>query len=934
MFTVWRVYGVLSPNIQEVQLDSDGRLVIAGSSFGGAAGHSQLVYGPEDNPVPVNIVEWRDHRVVATAKALTSGRVTLKRSFWFLSLADSASVSLPPQDLPSEPFGYQVPVQAAAPWPLFRRDHRNTGRSTLQARYDGSLPWAFQTGGSVSSTPVIDKDGIAYFGSGDRTFYAVAPDGSQVWSYATGGVIDSAAALLSPSTVVVPSADGNLYGLSTASEGPRQLWAFEAPGAPSSSGKAFHAAVAVGYDGTIYAGNTNLSYYALLPWGQLKWTYRTNASARSMAAFGANGRIFWGSNDAFVHAVGPDGSDAWTKRTLGIIGASAAVGNDGTVYIGSFDSHLYALTGDSGSTQWTFKTNDHVHAAVAIGEGADGRTDGIYFGSMDGRFYALDAQGSLKWMYDTGDPIRSSAAIGMGPSSESPPIVYFGGGDGKLYALDAASGRRRWSFDTTPTDLQLRDRNDLNSSVALGANGVYVGSESGALWYVPYDYCLHAEDPRCSVVAGEDLPEDLIGLAYVSPGGTTHFSDPPPISPASVISLRLVSRGNGATDAVHFCNTPLLCSVNDIRIEVEPPFDFRLEVPGNGQHLYIVPTEFLQPDTAYRLRVQGVYYSGGFQIGNLTIGGRTAGTLAEELILRTDQATPSLPVRMKDNEVPAFEWTRLAVPIPPMLASLNQAPFDASSWIMSVIYNSPPRGEAEGRFVVWGIGARHDDEGTLIPDPDPRLTLTLNGRYAGNNFILDAHDFTWSIADMDVPVDTYELRGQMDAEMRVRPGATFFAKAHAWSFPGLGPYLMLGGLTSNAYDELLMSGTYVTRPYPSAAPANKRPGNLKVVRVERVRPTDSLPGQVVVDFGSPPAAAYRVDKHRIGIVLIDRHSHHLLPLDYANGLCIVENTDGTLAQAVLTLPAGTFLPLETELLVIADAFPLHRATLRWVSPKK
>lgn len=47
---------------------------------------------------------------------------------------------------PSEPYGYQVPVSADAPWPALRRDHQNTGRSPIPTEYRGAERWSFQTG--------------------------------------------------------------------------------------------------------------------------------------------------------------------------------------------------------------------------------------------------------------------------------------------------------------------------------------------------------------------------------------------------------------------------------------------------------------------------------------------------------------------------------------------------------------------------------------------------------------------------------------------------------------------------------------------------------------------------------------------------------------------------------------------------------------------
>ena len=119
--------------------------------------------------------------------------------------------------------------------------------------------------------------------------------------------------------------------------------------------------------------------------------------------------------------------------------------------------------------------------------------------------------------YPAGDPIRSSAALGGSPDVEG-GIVYFGCGNGRVFALHARDGTRRWSFDTTASDPELADRNDLNGSVALGRTGLYLGSESGRVWYVPYDWCLHARDPRCRTDPAADPSREKASLVYVTPG--------------------------------------------------------------------------------------------------------------------------------------------------------------------------------------------------------------------------------------------------------------------------------------------------------------------------------------------------------------------------------------------------------------------------------
>ena len=156
----------------------------------------------------------------------------------------------------------------------------------------------------------------------------------------------------------------------------------------------------------------------------------------------------------------------------------------------------------------------------ALGQDATGHTSAIYVGSTDGSVYALSPRGQLRWRYDTGEPIRSSPVLGAAPAGERGEILYVGSSNGKLYALNAPTGRRRWSFDTTPRDPALRDRNDLNASPALGRTGVYIAGEHGYVDYVPYDYCLRRRDSRCSTNPAQEFGDQLDRVFPVSAGGT------------------------------------------------------------------------------------------------------------------------------------------------------------------------------------------------------------------------------------------------------------------------------------------------------------------------------------------------------------------------------------------------------------------------------
>ncbi|MBV9916890.1 MAG: PQQ-binding-like beta-propeller repeat protein, partial [Solirubrobacterales bacterium] len=590
-----------------------------------------------------------------------------------------------------------------------RRDARNTGASPIVARYHGDRPWAFRTERGVFSTPVIGGDGTVYVGSADTYFYAIAPDGRLRWRLKTGGIIDAGAALAQESsrrraaTLTFGSADERLYHLDPGATRPRILWKFRPTVAPVKGQQVnwWEGPVAIGPGGNIYAGNTGGTAYGLTPRGRLAWRFTSGGSMWTEPAFAADGGSFWGSLDLNVYHLAASGRPLWRTFTPGFVISSPAIGSDGTVYVGSFDSKLYALDPATGTPRWTFKTSDHIYASPALGHDARGRTDAIYIASADGSVYALTPRGRLRWRYDTGDPVRSSPVLSRAPNGEARQILYVGSSNGKLYALNTDTGRRRWSFDTTPDDPQLRDRNDLNASPALGRHGVLIAGEHGYVDYVPYDFCLHRIDPRCSTDPSSEFGNELDRVFPVSPGGSTLRSTAlSGVSPATVLNLRLVVRHHGRS-----VNAAMLDPARVLT--VSPRFRFTAQESGDGHYLYVVPRGLLRPGTTYRLRISGAYTDNGLNMGNFNPTGRVAGHFHQTIVVRTRSfpAHDALPLGAHATRVSAVTIKRLAVPMPAFLPSVNQIGFDSYDWIAATILRG------HGSVLEWVIGAYRDAHG-------------------------------------------------------------------------------------------------------------------------------------------------------------------------------------------------------------------------------
>ncbi len=583
---------------------------------------------------------------------------------------------------------------AASPWPSMRHDTHNTGRTDVAAAYHGDRPWFFATGRGLFITPVIGGDGTIYFGSADHRFYALGPDGRLRWKFTTGNIIDAAAALdRSQRTVTIGSGDESLYRLST---NPRPLtrrrriiWRYHATLKPPAGQLVdwWEGDIGYGPDGNLFTGNTGAVAYSFTASGRLRWTFRAGNSVWTMPAFGPGGVTYWGSVDRSIYALGPTGQQLWSRPTLGFVTSSPAIGSDGTVYIGSFDSSLYALDPGTGVPRWTFPTHDSIYSSPALGQSPRGQTNAVYVASTDGSVYKLSPSGRLLWSYDTGEAIRSSPVLGAAPGGRG-EIVYVGSSNGSLYALDARTGRRRWSFDTVSADPILRDRHQLNSSPALGRTGAYIGSEDGRLWYIPYDYCLHHRDLRCSTAAGEPYAANLSRVFPVTAGGTTESHGAGvPLPGSATIGARLVVRRGGRTINAAMIPAPTAAAL----VRTSPHFSFRAQLSGDGRYIFITPRSFLAPDATYRVTVAGRWGADGTREADWTLPGtwKRFGRFSDRFRFHTAPALPSLPLSAGPDRVSAFELRRLAVPLPAFLPSVNQIGFDSYVLLVGAIRGRP-----------------------------------------------------------------------------------------------------------------------------------------------------------------------------------------------------------------------------------------------------
>jgi outer membrane protein assembly factor BamB len=354
-------------------------------------------------------------------------------------------------------FAHVVPAPAQE---TFHGDVARTGvyEGAGPARTPG-VKWSFKAAGPIVTSPAI-ADGVVYIGSMSGHLYAIDPQtGKEKWNFKSRMPIASSPAV-ADGTVYFVSSAGSLAAIDAADGQPRWVFAieyerkFEAKGLHGYPPAAqtipdawdvFTSSPAVA-NGKVYFGSGDGNVYAVdAKTGVLQWKFATRDVVHASPAV-ANGVVFIGSWDGNFYAIDAEtgqqkwvfagGQDPAIHNQVGFQSSAAVV--DGTVYVGCRDAHVYALDAATGRKKWDYPTSKSwVNGTPAVRDGV------VYVGTSDSsRFMALDARtGRLRFNFDAKSYVFSSAALAGG-------LAYFGSHNGKFYAVDAKTGALAWEFQT------------------------------------------------------------------------------------------------------------------------------------------------------------------------------------------------------------------------------------------------------------------------------------------------------------------------------------------------------------------------------------------------------------------------------------------------------------------------------------------------------
>ncbi len=370
-----------------------------------------------------------------------------------------------------------------SPWPMKCHDLYHTSTSPYStASNPGIEKWRFECDW-VDTTPVIDSEGIIYFGGGygglPWYLYAIYPNGTLKWRYKTeGAIMGSSPAIAEDATIYVGSWDAKLYAVNANGT---LKW-------KSSAGGSIACSPAIAQDGTIYVGtmSSGNSLIAFHPNGTRKWKYETNYSITGGPAIGDDGTIYIGSGDTYFYAINPIGTLKWRFKTGHYIKGSPSIAEDGTIYIGSYDDYLYALY-PNGTIKWKCKVGSGTETNPSIAN------DGTIYVGGD-KLYAVYPNGTMRWNFDLGTNrhIHQSS-----PAISADGTIYIGTNIGETSGGDiiavSPNGTEKW---------RKKIANDwVDSSPSIAEDGtVYIGGVFDLDWETSYIHAFGA--------VGSNLPPD------------------------------------------------------------------------------------------------------------------------------------------------------------------------------------------------------------------------------------------------------------------------------------------------------------------------------------------------------------------------------------------------------------------------------------------
>ena len=265
----------------------------------------------------------------------------------------------------------------------------------------------FETGDRIQSHPIIDND-VLYFGSNDKTFYAVdLKTGGERWSIPTGSAVKSSAAI--KDSMLYFSSGNRFYALDKSSG--REIWTYEI--------------------------ETLVPRDNLDPWDY----HHSNPVIHDAAVYFSceNGMLYC------FDALKGDLQYAWSTIDSAAIRCTPAI-KDYVLYTGDWNGRIYAFDLKTRDTLWTYRTYleqyyptyGRINTRLYIHDSL------LVFGARNHEIQVINI--------NTGTKVWSHVEQNGGWISGDPLVagdtLFIGGSDcHKLFAFHVATGDIFWTYE-------------------------------------------------------------------------------------------------------------------------------------------------------------------------------------------------------------------------------------------------------------------------------------------------------------------------------------------------------------------------------------------------------------------------------------------------------------------------------------------------------
>jgi hypothetical protein len=308
---------------------------------------------------------------------------------FFLLLSCKENPTTPSE--PLKPPGYQEdipwPSLANSPWPMYRRDPQNTGRSNFKGPQLGTLSKKIPAY-NLEAGIIVGPDSTIYFvTSNPSALTAVKYDGTIKWERLIG-IAGGATPLINKKGNIYAC---DLYTLYCFNSKGDTLWKYKFPDMIMSN------AINIGLDGSVFIIDRTNTLYAISKDGELKNKITDNRMPKGLAFH--------------IPAISPDGK---------------------TIYVQGKSVSLLAVDIESMTVKWAFGDTILYHGPMVDNQGniyiLPGETN--LGGINKYRLYSLIPSGDIRWMMD----YYTSDIFGSGePTIDKFGNVYFG--NDSLYSL-------------------------------------------------------------------------------------------------------------------------------------------------------------------------------------------------------------------------------------------------------------------------------------------------------------------------------------------------------------------------------------------------------------------------------------------------------------------------------------------------------------------